>query len=1630
MNHQIDVESLANMSMRSVGSSKSRSFRRQSSSTLGIFFLCFRRGTLSRTSFMCPPFLFLVFTFTTSLILATCNARASDFSSRRPNFELFRSPSIRTGFITSTDDDSLTLLLQEDGSVDTVKYFFLELTDGLVAEDVVFVQNSSNLHVLNLTTNDNMLVSSSGAETLNITCTLSFDSMVGKTAYVLKAMHRITSEEITAITIPFTIVGMTFYTESIDGNVRIVSGDGNGYYISYQDALHGQITESSQIRAIIQLPNGTSISSPSGDYIPNFETFQSSLSSGFAGQFQHTAMECDTEQLGNLSPSKQVVLPTGCGYGFYLGISNVLCFGMDFLPYRAGNFSIQFSWSGLTALDPVLAEEIFELVLHVFVTGDPPIAVLGVSPAKKLWRPEGGEIVQLEVVNALAKNVSFFQLLVANVPIPFDMVHGSFSISGAPQYSESITFTTEHGAGSKLNWTLKYQLKNNIASSVQQESESAVVVPGFEYFFNYDTQSLRIESLTPDFGEEEGGTEIAITGYFPFFDPDVDGLFFNGMRVEQKYFLTVSSSAITILLPPKSELGGSYEFMVNVKMGNAVSNQVLFSYIVKDAVVRISQSGTSEIDEETFRVGNCTAVSFTAIVTPFTNQIQSYKWELHSLSGSGFELLSTAPFQAASNASAQTLLIDSEVIDVGAYTLKVTVVLLGKDLEMEILLMREHVISIGAFILEPPTRSIAFPDAPLRLSAIVRPPGECYTGNQTMIFEWTAFGKTQVFSSTNATGSPVTRSLTTTPARLGWEYVVPREDLRPGNQSVVFKVWMAEDEFVSGQALSYVVIQQAPLVPVIRFGEEQISVNYLTSLMLFSTRSYDPDVLEGDRTAGLTYEWRCDQSSSGTFSKEASSACLPALLSDASASEISVPIGVLEAEVEVTHLQYSLVVRKGMDRVSLVTTLIVEIQNRGSLPFLDDYQILLLNDDGVVQSWGGVPHFERAIISVSTSSQASWTYSLLEPNIPNFFSSTILIDNPFFFSADAAMFSVSGNTRPLGIEAGKLRPFTTYKFKVLFDGSQEHEATSVIVTIRTAEAPIIGLAVPSVLNGTTSTTFTATAGIPNSASFTAFSYFFIITDEGGNNFCVAGCTGYNVAHFRIGRAGNYSLSAYILDMQGKALIDSKTLSSNITVSDFDNSTGNLKNLATLFENGDDNTWTQLAHDLALILLEQEPTENKIRMLMGATNREESSPEEFVAVKMQYALGISEGSRKIFCSSYPNSYHGSDCMSLSSDLMKLSLLNEETVYNIMITVQCCVENTPLRTMNKMGPMFPSFVENLNGMAKTIDQGGNSRRRLLQSSGEPPNLIADVKIWTSKQLPASVTSGQLDGYSMELSIGGDERYGHISVVVASNPGHLPVQLVRGEQRRIIVGPSEDESFFATGSCLSKLFSPLSDKKRFFVLYSVDNFIVEGFQDPPKGSNLADRLYWQQVFEQDAGGRFVPVELAKEDHCFCWRLPILREAEVLENSVEYMAGMYSVSNLKEFGAHVLAKGDAYTYVYGGQVTREYSAEGGWVEACQDQVGMVGSTLVSRTAQNAIGDGRSTILGTGGTVIVGLVVGGLLLVVVALASAWVFVTRAVSDVAPLAPLAPNELYVERDVYGRGTIFDVNAVKLPSADQ
>lgn len=1580
--------------------------------------------SLQNAIFKQSPLLFLVL-FLTALLPSQCHASQHSYG-RFPALHFFQRQSATAGgFAPLAPSNETVTLLQQDGLTEYLYSFFYTLPVGLTADEVIFLQTSSNLNVLNITGTGNLLLSSS-SRVVNVTAALSFDEMVGKTNYTLSVLNKNTYQSISSVSISFIVCGITFYVEESNGDITYGSGVGRELAIPYELLVNGTIPNSRQIKALIQDPNGHS--SESYEFIKTGSDMHSSII-GPDVLFNHTAGQCTMDKLGKVV-NDELHIPSECGIAYYRDEHGFLYFGVDFVPYRIGGITIHFTWPGLMAGHPTLSSEAFELSLHILVAGKPPVTVAHVVPESGLLRPEGGEIINLEVYNADFHNITSFHIEAYNVTKHFEMIANSYVIHQTPNDSQAVSFISEYGYGS-LNWTLVYTVDSVVNSEMVQVYEDAVWLPTAEHMFSYDTQALRIDTISPTYGREEGGQNITITGYFPFFDPLRHGVYFSGSKLSIEHYNSVSNGTISFKLPPKSHLGESYEYYITVKMGKGVSNSILFFFLVRNAEVRVSQTGTSELDVGTYRIGSCTPARFTAVVIPYTNQILSYQWTLWRTADTMKEdLLLTTPFSYA-NTSAQTLELHPKLLSLDFYSLSIKVTLVGDNLETEIQLVREDVINIGAFILQPPKRAVYFPETPLRLAAVVRPPS-CYTGNQSMIFEWNAFGQVQRFSSANTTGKPSEGQLTSTPARLGLEYLVPQDALSPGNHSVVFKVWMEYQESVSGQALSQVYIHRSKLVAVIRQGEEQITVNHRTFLHMYGTLSHDPDVAGNGKYTGLSYQWECRESSKQNYTNKLSDVCNPALLVNSSEPSFSVPMNILESLPSIQVLEYTLVVRKGGERVSAKQKLVIYIDQGGDLPQLNDYSVTLTNAEGKVLDLEQVPYYEQTILNLQGANDATWTYDLVAPSNPDFFSRENLINSPLFYSTESNIHSVSGNTKPLGIEAWRLDPYTRYTFQILFDRNDKHAATSVLVSFRTTEAIIVGFPVPSIINGTTETVFTATAGIPSTRSI--FSYFFILTDSEGYKFCAGGCTGYDIIHFQIGRPGNYSLRAYVFDMQGKALLGSAQMAQNITVHASGTNRNYLTDLDIMFLQGDDHCWTQLAHDLALILLTPQPYQHlgqpttPSRMIGDRSVLETHEREDLLAIRMDHISHVSKGSRKIYCSAYPNSYHGRDCISFSIDMARQRMLREGTVYNILQTVECCVQNAPFGTINKMGSLFVSFLNEANRLALNLHHGGNSRRRLLNNELSPAYVYADVQNWTVRNMFQSVTSGKHNGFTSKQEIG---THGLASFVVASNPAQLPAKVVRGDLRSFIGGPSMNEEFFPRDECLTNIFSAKEDKRLYFVFQTMENFVLLGFQDPPLRSNLADKLYQTRIFEREATGKFKEIHVAKTECCFCYRLPVLRLQEFLNGSVDDMPGIYGVSENRMFGKSVTQKGLAYNYVYKESKTSDFNSVEGWMEGCRYDTGMVGTTVVTKTAANIVVDTGGRVLGTGTLVIAGIVMGCLMLVLVAMVSSWMLAVRAMSsEGAPLGSVVANELYVERDVYGRGTIFDANAVQIGSGDQ
>lgn len=1573
----------------------------------------------------------LLFFFASLLFSASCSARPalSQLPIRAARRSIpFDNPTSRIGFVNTSTQTQTIVLIQENGLIDYYGTLVLVLPPTVTGEDVTFTQQSDNEQVLNVSAGGNIASLAHSPGVLNVTISLSFDGLVGKSTYTLVAKHKVTQENLDTIAINFIIVGMTFYREGPSGSTEVVSGDGNQLSISYEDALN---TVDISLKVMIQYADGTSSETLTGGVIPNGESMLLELS-GDTGQVVHDSANCNVNSIGIVSTTGELELPASCGCGFYFA-SGSLHFGCAFEPFRTGELSIHFSWPGVTA--GLVQNEALDLFLNVDITGTPPVAVVGIEPSSDSLRPEGGEIRTVQLINVQEHEAASFQIRVDSVAEPFEMVPGSYKKPQSPDFEHSVSLITQPGTGLNLTWWLYFQRYVQIDNNSVLVYEKAAFAPTMNHTFSYDDEDLKIGKIEPKYGSEEGGENITITGYFPNFNKDHDGIFFSSYKLDSKYILAVTETKIVFRLPPREVFGSGYEFNVRIKIGLGQSNDDIFSYFLYDATVKMSHIGASLITDGVYRIGDCSKPRFTAIVAPYSSQLIGFQWGLH-LSNVSNNLLDT-PEYASVNSTAQIIELDSDIMESGMYSLKVEVKLIKFSIESEIVLMRQNVTTIGTSILPVLNRTIPSPDAPLRFVAVVDDMGSCHTEDMTgkLVFEWEGFGTTKRFSSDGTTPSASDGAPEISVGRLGWEFIVPREFLKVGSYEITFKTWIKGNEQIAGRAVSTIFILSSPLVAKIRSGETQVTSNYLSELKMTAVNSYDPDVPGDGQYDGLKYEWSCRQSASQNFSEGISSPCIEEFIPTATQVDFVAKLEKGKDLADVRFLQYSLNVTKEDGREAGKTSFIVEMEPEGELPSLSSYNISLTDAEGTLLEWEDVSYYEDLVLSVSAPENTTWTYELIEPSEAAFFSSINLVKYPSYYSPPRNISEPNENQLPLGLRAGALHPITTYFFKIVFDGSADYQQTQVIITISTKEAASVGPPTLSSWEGTTSTYFTAVA---TSTAWTNWqAYYFMITDSDGNEVCAGGCTGHQISHFRIKRSGSYIVTSHMVDMQGKALLSSTQALKNLTVQEMtmnETATTNMTTSVTAVEviyetllhayidNGNDQSWTQMAQDVAIAIFEDD-----VQRLSG-TARFGMAREARLAAQMDVAASLANDSTKIFCNTYPNSYYGRDCVLLLYWIARLRTTDDETVYNLMQSASCCIKNTPQRTVINVLPALPNFITQINKMTRDMTQGGISRTRLLRSVGARANAVADVQLWSGAMMADSAASGKLEGFTGQYNMSHDKTAGHVSVAVASKVEDLPASDVNGVSRNILRGPSGNELFYPRKRCLSKLFEASTSKRRIFVMQTTDNFVTLGFQDPPIRSNLVEKLYWTQVYERDDNGKLEEVSVRQDGYCYCWRLPVSKFQKELERSIEDMPGLFGVTKLKKFGERVDSKGSAFKYVYDGSKTSEYNVTEGWVEGCRSDIGMVSTTIVSKKSSNVIADGGALILGLGGLAFVGLVITGLLLVIVAVVVSWLIAVRSMGGEQAVA-VGDGEVFVERDVYGRGTVIDANVGRMRSAN-
>ena len=1572
---------------------------------------------------------------------------------------------------TIAQGDSRTLL-QADGSSELVERFRLQLPNGIHPTDIEYYQKSTNVNCLDVTQDRNIIPTRTG-NFLNVTSTLTFDKLPGVTTYTIGVRKRGTDTPLYETSITYTVVGFSLYKKRPSGGIEVISGDSNiGYQVPFDKTSKKQIDPEDKIYVFIQYPDGTNSNNlpQSTQRVPLANTFISKIESS-QNQLNHDPQRCNIDRIGTYSSSDGILLPTGCGFGFYRDAPGHLLFGFKWIPYRVGPLRLHFTWPGLTAINTDLSEESFESNLKAEVTGTPPIVVTKVEPIETLFRTEGGQPVQITFVNGAQKQMSDLRIQIQ--PGTFArLVPGTVSPVKEPERTQTAVCVVEPGTGGPYEAVVQYQEPGKPGASgtptnATNPPGTSGALPGTtenEPWRNavmnvpfkpmYDEKTLFIESMTPASGNEAGNTPITLTGYFSNFEPNRDYVAFSGIRIPSKNIEYASPDTIKFKLPPRETLGNAPEYQVTVTVGNGISNRVRFFYLVNpdDLSVEIISTGTTDNGDNRLRISPCTRVSFTAIATPSTKQVNKLEWHLTTGDSLATNLFTSNPALKSVDTSADTISLSPDQFgQPGTYILSAILSLDGGIVRNSVVLLRDNTPAPGVTLLNIPKRRMSMPMSPVRVNAVVTSPGTCYSGDQSLRFEWEVFSQKYDFMPSEATGDARPPPQGVHPCRLGRELVIPQKSLKPGVHNVTLNVWLGNATEPSGIATTTFEVTAESLVPVIRNGEVMVETSAVTDLEIFGTNSYDPDVLGPKSNDGISYKWSCHVSETPDFAKKSNcpTSCMPSNAKSSPAFTI-LKEQIAKLNSKQKYLRYNLQVSRGPKKAT--TSMDVKVSPNGLKPMLMDYLLALEDTDGNPINPEKVPTYYTVVLKTSAPTGSKWTYEIVDPEVQDFQFADMLAKGPTLYSLTDKK---NGNTKSIGFAANKLSSFKPYKVKVNFAETATTAPTSVVYEFKTMETPRLGgiKLIPSA--GDTATLFTTTAGLPISDD--RFSYYFYVTDSEGNEICVGGCTGHHVTYFTLNTPGTYTLKAKLFDKRGYSLLDEKILSQPLVIKESGNEKDVIKLLPLSFKTGDDATWIQVANDLSIAAADNSPSRAALEMIFGLSYDElatngvlkpntspasipspepvpESTPESNGNKNSQSAnveqYGrqrnaarsiIASGVRKIICSTTPNSQMGRNVLKLVKRTLSAPYVSVDTWYDLLFITKCAIENSSPSDNIDADDLVPSILGDLYKHAQSLDKSSASRAKARSNNVAIGSLSADAATIVGELIVGAFGKGKLDGYKMSKDLGPSGKFGYVSMFVGSKPDQMDLADVNGQSRRVVKGKTKNEVFYIHNQREEIVFPNTStDEKRFILLHSTPNFVKKSnLQPEPAGGNLDDNIYWTQIYGKSNNGRLQRLVPRSDEPTFCMRLPITKKNKFFTTSVSRMPGMYAHRNIKPIGVQVKRKGEYFNYEYGGTKVIEYQVSDttGWVEACHIAPNLFGATSIDKSTDGAarsIGVQGAILIGDNGILIPYLVGSALLLAMLLIMIAWLVAIKSGGDSADTDGAAAGGGFVDRDTDGR----------------
>lgn len=1090
-------------------------------------------------------------------------------------------PSIRQNEICNIytpDNRRSRTILQINGTGDGVATFAIcSPTSGTPLPPLTFTSSSSRGEVLQIS-NDPSLPSDvelqvvSSQSCINATAYFSFDNMVGITVYTLSAHDQSTKDQLCTASVQFTIAGLNIFEEvstsvlsthritatrginpniettsirqavgrsvpsDTDPSVRyfIRSGDSAGFIMNYRDVLNST-TRDFKVR--VQFPDGTNSTSLSTSVVNN-----ALLNVKMASFDDATSpVRFDGKECPNFQSNVSVSLRNGTDCGVAFGEKDATIFTVRYEPYKDGSTSVTMDWPDFTLGDDDVSEEAFSTIIQFAIGGDPPPVVDSIEMPDTIYRAGGQEITVVFDNSERSENRT---LKVGDAEFP--EIPGSYRRLENGLYEAK--FKTLPGAGTEIPWSVKVYEKTKSATS-------KIVKKDVKDKLSYITVPLQIGLLKPPWGKDS--QKITLQGYFDGFDPARDGhnIFIGEKSIAE---LGIISSVVgdqnqIVLTAPSREIAGSaYNYPIRVVVNNETTDAKLFSYIPANLNISIDAFGGS-FDEKSgeYVLGQCESSTYIVTLPSGITEPENFRWKLVASEGGLDDVLGSFPDVGVQQRSL-TLQARAFKGNVGPYVVSISCVLYGRRFNASMRIRKTASPVIGVTLSRIPSRSLALPNLPLRVDAIVTLPGiNCYALTFEIVYVWTAGDVKRTFSFANVIANNFgTDENFIHPTRLGRELVMSQSSLRYGNLSISLLTFVKEDPSILGNATTSVMIRPAELVPVIGFGEAKVLHSLSSDLEMIGNNSVSPDEDLDNRTSIVHYEWTCTMSLVKTAISPLQKCPLELLPSKIGRFFMVQADDLQQAREDLVpgggtasfYITYSLRVQSNMTSSVYVSQLIEVISTVSPVASLTDLQ--LMNGRNTHINWQRIRFYDDMIV-VPQGINMGWKFSALVP-----MTKPGLFQTPENFLANDGYYDPSLNSSqslPLGIKAWGLKPAQDYEILLsLRSNDRRLDDGAVVIQIRTVDRPKLMLPSLALINGTTDTIFSASARV-NLDSDSAFSFFFFLVTEDQEEICLDGCSGRSTVQFSILESGIFRILVRLRDVQGTSVLDEQFYSTKITV---------------------------------------------------------------------------------------------------------------------------------------------------------------------------------------------------------------------------------------------------------------------------------------------------------------------------------------------------------------------------------------------------------------------------------------------------------------------------------------------------